>query len=104
MTSILQLISFMISFIYGIFFYFLTILNFKIISSLKKYLQHIITFIYVLDMIIIYIIIFYHLNKGYFHIYFIGMVIFGFIFGYLFDKKFRSKISVKKFFSHCKKI
>ena len=102
MTSNMQLISFIISFIFGIIFYFLTIFNFKIISSLKRYLQHIITFIYVLDMIIIYIIIFYQLNKGYFHIYFIAMVMIGFFLGLLIDKKFLSKISVKKHLANCK--
>ena len=96
MTSKLQLISFLVSFIFGIFFYFLTILNFSLIKDLKLYIQHILTFIYTIDMTIIYIIIFYHLNKGYFHIYFIFMVFLGFFAGFLINIKFLSKIDVKK--------
>lgn len=102
MNSNMQLLSFLVSFIFGIIFYFLTIINFKLIEHLKKYVQNILTFIYVLDMIIIYIIIFYNLNKGYFHIYFILMVFVGFFFGYLINKKSFSKTSVKNSFKSWK--
>jgi len=96
MTSSMQLISFLVSFIYGSLFYYLTIINFRLIKDLKIYIQHILTFIYVIDMIIIYIILLYHLNKGYFHVYFIGMVIIGYFVGFITNKKLFSKISVKK--------
>lgn len=96
MNSNMQLISFLISFIYGIIFYYLTIFNFRLIRDLKIYLQHIITFIYVLDMIIIYIILLYHLNKGYFHIYFIGTVFMGYFVGFITNKRIFSKIYVNK--------
>lgn len=96
----MQLLSFFISFIYGIIFYFLTILNFKLINDLKTFLKHILTFIYVLDIIIIYIIVIYHLNNGYFHIYFLIMVFIGYLVGFLIKniiiEKIISKISVKK--------
>lgn len=93
MTSNIQLLSFLVSFLFGICFYFLTIINFKLIIDLKRYLKHIITFIFVLDMIIIYSIIIYHINKGYFHIYFVLMVIFGFVIGYYFYKLLLKKLS-----------
>lgn len=96
MNSNMQLLSFLVSFLFGNIFCFLTIINFKLIETLKKYLQHIITFIYVLDMVIIYIIMLYKLNKGYFHIYFILMVMIGYIVGYILYKKFLSKILVNK--------
>ena len=98
MNSTLQLISFFISFIYGILFCFITLLNFKLIENLKKYIQHILTFIYVMDMTIIYIIILYYLNKGYFHIYFIMMVFVGYFVGFITYKKFLSKIIVNQIF------
>jgi len=100
MTSQLQLISFIVSFIYGIIFYFITTINFKLIENLKLIIQHILSFIYVLDMIIIYIIIFYHLNKGYFHIYFILIVFIGFFIGFIIHKKIFSKINVKRLFKN----
>ena len=96
MTSSMQLITFLVSFIYGVIFYYLTIINFKLIKYLKIYIQHIITFIYVIDIIIVYIILLYHLNKGYFHIYFIGMVIIGYFVGFITNKRLLSKICVKK--------
>ena len=100
MNSNLQLISFLVSFVYGIIFYLLTDLNFKLIKDFKLYIQNILTFIYVIDMVIIYIIIFYYLNKGYFHIYFILMVFVGYFAGFLIYKKIISKINVKRFFKN----
>ena len=95
MNSTVQIISFIVSFIFGIIFYYLTKINFKLIEDLKIYLKHFLTFIYTIDMAIIYMIIIYKLNKGYFHIYFIMMVVIGFIIGYVLDKKYFSKITVK---------
>ena len=100
MSSNLQLISFLVSFIFGIFFYYITILNFYLIDNFKLIIKHLLTFIYVIDMAIIYIIIFYHINKGYFHIYFILMVLVGYIMGFLLNKKVISKIIVKKYFNN----
>ena len=100
MNAKMQLISFLISFIYGILFYFLTILNFKLIDKCRVLIKHFITFVYVLDIAIIYIIIFYHLNKGYFHLYFILTVLLGFIIGLVINKKIISKIHVKRKFNN----
>ena len=84
MTSNIQLLSLFVSFIYGILFYFLTKVNFLIINKLSNRIQFIITFIYTIDMVIIYSIIMYKINNGYLHIYFIAMVLIGFIITYLF--------------------
>ena len=100
MSANLQLISFIISFIYGIMFALLTIFNFKLIANLKTIYKHLITFMYVLDITIIYIIILYHLNKGYFHIYFILTVFLGFLVGIILYKKLLSKINVKRIFKN----
>lgn len=98
MSSKLQLLTFLFSFIYGIIFYYLTVFNFKLIGQEKKWFQHFITVIYVLDIIIIYTIIIYKLNHGYFHIYFIIMVLFGFLIGSI----LKSKINVKTIFRYFK--
>lgn len=95
MTSNIQLISLLISFVFGILFYYLTVLNFEIIKSLNIYLKHIITAIYVIDMTIIYAILLYKINNGYFHIYFIMLVIVGYFVGFITNKLYLSKISVK---------
>lgn len=100
MNANIQLISFVISFLYGIFFNLLTIINFKLIENIKVIYKHIITFVYVMDMAIIYIIILYNLNKGYFHIYFILTVFIGYVLSYLSYQKLLSKINVKKIFKN----
>lgn len=102
MNSTVQLISLAFSFLFGIAFYYLTILNFKLIDNLKKYLKHILTAIYVLDITIIYIIFIYHINKGYFHIYFIFMVFLGYFVGFITNIYILSKINVKSIFNKLK--
>ena len=94
MNSTIQLISLSISLIYGILFYFITNLNFYLINNINKILKNIITIIYVFNMSFIYAIILYKLNNGYFHIYFILMVIFGYYIGYLLNNNIKSKIHV----------
>ncbi len=100
MNNIIQLISIFISFFYGIIFYLLTNLLFYLIEKNKRIVKHLITFIYVIDMAIIYMIILYNINKGYFHIYFIFMVFLGFIIGSFLYRKYLSKIHVKQLFKH----
>ena len=96
MNSNVQLISFIVSYFFGMLFYFLTYLNFQLIKPFKLLLQHLLSFIFVIDMTIIYIIIIYKINNGYFHLYFMIMVFLGFLFGYIIFKKFLSKINVKE--------
>ena len=103
MNSNVQLISLLFSFIFGIFFYFLTSLNFKLINNLKKFIKHLITCIFVLDITIIYIIFIYHINKGYFHIYFIFMVFLGYFVGFITNSYILSKINVKSILNKLKK-
>ena len=72
--------------IYGIFFYYLTTINYKLIIKTNIIIKNIVTIIYVLDITIIYVILLYKINNGYFHLYFILMVIIGYIFGYIISK------------------
>lgn len=78
----LQLLSLLVSFIYGIFFYFTSVLNFRIIKKCHKIFKYIITFIYMLDISILYVSIMYKVNNGYIHGYFLIMLLCGFIIGY----------------------
>lgn len=102
MTSNIQLISLSISFLFGILFYYLSLFNFKIINNLKRYIKHILTSIYVLDITIIYVIILYKINNGYFHIYFIFMVILGYFVGFITNYYYFSKVNVKQIFKKLK--
>lgn len=85
MDSKIQLLSLIFSFIYGFIFFFITKYNFFIIDNLKKNYQIIITLIFTLDMYVIYSIFMYIINNGNIHIYFILILIIGFLFGYYFD-------------------
>lgn len=100
MNSVNQIISFIVSFLYGFIFFLLTKVNFYLIEQLKNIIKNIITVVFVLDMIFLYILILYKINGGYFHIYFIVTVVFGYIISFVFYKKFFSKINVKHIFIH----
>ena len=75
----IQLISFLVSFLFGIFFFYTNMLNKKIINKQKIYYKYIITFLYIINITLIYIILIYKINKGIFHIYFLIMVLLGYI-------------------------
>ena len=82
----IQLISLEYSFLYGIFFYFMLLLN-------KKYLNNKYAFIYnllfIIDNVLLYFIILRYINNGIFHIYFLFTIVLGFSLVYYVDKKKR---------------
>lgn len=92
----LQLLSFLVSFLFGIFFYFTSLLNYKIIKKHSVVLQYMITFAYILDISLLYILLMYKVNYGIIHIYFVGMLFLGFVFGWLYCKKLRKFCKIKK--------
>ncbi len=96
MNSGIQIISLLVSFFYGIIFNVLTIYNFKVIKKYNSIIKNIITIMFILDIVIIYMIIIYKINKGYFHIYFILMVILGYITNYIIYSKFDVKHLFKR--------
>lgn len=98
MNSYLQLLSFFVSFGYGMLFYLLTRFNKFILSNKKYFLQFIITLVFIIDIVIIYIYIMYKINNGIIHPYFVITLIIGYILMLkLFDKcKILCKICVKK--------
>ncbi len=90
MNSTIQLISFLVSFIYGILFYLLTRFNKYIIENRRIVFRFIITLIFIIDIAILYIYIMYRINHGYFHIYFIFTVILGFVVTHVFYRKIKN--------------
>ena len=98
MNSYIQLISFFVSFIYGIFFYLLTRFNRYILVNKGWFLKFFITMIFIIDIVILYIYILYKINHGYFHLYFLITVIIGYLITYVFYLKIKNicKIYVKK--------
>lgn len=79
MNSYIQVLSLVISFIYGILFYLLTRFNYYILDKKHNILKFIVTLVFIVDIVIFYVYLMYKINNGYFHIYFVVMVILGFM-------------------------
>lgn len=79
MNNYVQVISLLVSFIYGIVFYILSKFNKYIISNKNNIVKLLVTTVYVVDMVIIYIFIMYKINFGNIHPYFIISLILGFV-------------------------
>lgn len=81
MDSLTQIISFIVSFVYGIGFYMLAKFNKSILYAKKDIWKFIVTFIFIIDIVILYLAILFKINKGTIHPYFIITLIFGFVLG-----------------------
>lgn len=94
----LQLISFIFSFLFGIFFYFTSLLNYKLIKKQSSFFKYVITTIYIFNISFIYILLMYKINYGIIHLYFLFLLFFGFLFGWIYSKKLRKicKVLSKK--------
>lgn len=76
----LQLLSFLFSFLFGIFFQVTNYFNQKLIINRKILWQYLITFLYIINIVLIYIVLLYKINQGVFHIYFLLMILLGYLF------------------------
>lgn len=75
----LQLLSFVVSFIFGIVFYLGNRLNSYLIKNEKEIFKYINTFLFIIDFVLLYIVLIYKVNQGIFHIYFIIIAVLGYI-------------------------
>lgn len=82
MASNIQILSLLASFIYGVIFYLLTRFNYFIIESKKLLTKFMVTLVFIIDIVILYVYLMYKINNGYFHIYFVFMLILGYILMY----------------------
>lgn len=80
MDSYIQVLSFVLSFAYGIVFYLLAKFNYFILDNKNAFIKFLVTFVFIIDVVVIYVYLMYRLNNGNFHIYFVGLVIIGFLF------------------------
>lgn len=98
MSSGIQVEAFIFSFIYGYLFYYLTRFNRYIILGKNTFVKLIISIIFVIDIVILYIYTMYKINNGIIHVYFVTSVILGYLVGNsTYDKlKCFCKICVKK--------
>lgn len=82
-----QLLSLFVSFLFGIFLFLMFKLNYKylFLSSNKKKIFF--NFIFCFDLSLLYFLILYYLNNGSLHLYFLLLIVFGFLLSYNFTKK-----------------
>jgi hypothetical protein len=94
----IQLLSFLFSFIFGIFFYITSFLNYKMINKYNVILRYLITIAFIIDISLLYILMMYKINYGVIHIYFVMVLFIGYYIGFRYCKKFRKicKIRSKK--------
>lgn len=88
MNSYVQLISFVVSFFMGGLFYLLARFNRYLLNNKNIFFQLLITFIFVIDFVIMYVYVMFKINKGIIHPYFLIALFISF----LLTNKFYSKI------------
>lgn len=87
MSSYIQVISLLVSLLYGIIFYCFSSFNKTLLLDKSILKQFIINLIFILDIVFIYIYLMYHINQGQIHVYYIVLVVLGYWFGYKYAKK-----------------
>ena len=104
MDEVIQLFSFFVSFCIGFVFSIVTKFHFKLVDSYPKILQYLLTFLYVIDFVLLYVILMYHINGGVIHIYFLAFVFVGFFCSEVVQKNFHFKNNfLFQFFTKWKK-
>ena len=96
MDIILQIETFFYSFIFGFIFFYITFFHFKLTKKKSKLVRFVLDFIYVMDIVFVYLIILYKINLGIFHIYFFFIIVLGYYIGFICKK------NVKVLKEHCK--
>lgn len=79
MNSYIQLFCLVFSFIYGIVICLLNNFNYKLLRNKNIFLKLFISCLYIFDISLLYIVILYMVNDGILHIYFVLLMIFGYI-------------------------
>ena len=84
----IQLKVLTVSFVYGILFSYLIKIQYKFLFDSKLFYKILITLLFIFDNCLLYFLILRTINNGIFHIYFLLVLVLGFIFGnYLINKK-----------------
>ncbi len=82
MSSYIQVVSFFVSFVYGIIFYYVSFFNKGLICNKSIVKQFVVNLIFILDVVLIYIYVMYKINQGNIHVYYITLVVVGYWVGY----------------------
>lgn len=87
----IQIFSLIFSFFYGILFSFLINVHYQFLFFKKKWVQIVVTILFLLDMALLYFLILRIINNGIIHIYFYLMIFLGFYLTFPVLKKIRKK-------------
>lgn len=79
MDELLQIYTLTFSFFYGIFFGLSSMWHFHISYNYKVVMRYLSSILFVIDIVLLYIFLMYRMNEGIFHLYFLSMVLVGFI-------------------------
>lgn len=79
MSARVQLFTFFVSFLYGILFSLLTRWHFHVLLPNSIIMKYLATILFMIDVVLGYVIIMYHINQGIIHIYFLIFVFLGFV-------------------------
>lgn len=87
MTLKIQIISLIVSFLYGILFSWILNINYKLIYNSKKYISIVGTFVFIICNSLLYFLILMKINHGIIHIYCLLALLIGFILEHFFIHK-----------------
>lgn len=87
----IQIFSLFFSFVYGVFFAVLVKLNHKVLFNVKRHIQVISNFFFLLDVSLCYFLCIKYINNGALHIYFLLLFFLGWYIGCLILDKFIKK-------------
>lgn len=87
MELAVQLQVLTVSFVYGILFSYLLKMQYKFLFEGKLYYKILITVLFVFDNCLLYFMILKAINNGIFHLYFLFVLILGYLFGNYLTKK-----------------
>ncbi len=82
MALITQIQTLIVSFIYGICFAYLLVIQYKYLFESKLFIKILFTFLFLFDSFLIYFLLLRIINNGVFHYYFGIMLVLGYLFGY----------------------
>ncbi len=92
----LQIISLIFSFIFGIFFYIVSLFHYKMIRNIPIIFKYLFTFLFMSIISFLYVLLMYKVNYGVIHIYFMIVLFIGYFSSYIYVKKFRKMCKVLK--------
>ena len=103
MSSNIQLLTLIVSYLFGFSLYYLYKINYLIIKGKKKFYQSLITILLMYNVVLIYIILIFNINHGIFHIYFFFMLALGFNSNLKVTKKMLKNVKYQAFIEKIKK-